>query len=330
MLDYSRPIGDCALSCSRPRGLLCSRSGRATCILFRFVRRWGQQLLRFSVQFKQWQDCSLDGSVPGIPIRLRWAYDCCISGECPSAREICAGIRRSGSRCVSIARGHDWRATAHPPITMAIAERAARKAPCVLHPTPPSPLPAFRLSALQAWLPRRVRAHRQGAGEVQRVVAAAIVFSAQRPPVRHADFRHPCSETACAVPSSPAPPPLPHFRARHVGSRGGTSKNIGGAGGGGSHRALSDTQRPGRPLTIEQPSSAKAGKMRDRSTDRLLLDRERYRALAGRLSLAFGDAKCRRRSWMRVVAAGGACAARHRPRISAPPGRQEVPRSAVH
>jgi hypothetical protein len=32
----------------------------------------------------------------------------------------------------------------------------------------------------------------------------------------------------------------------------------------------------------------------------------------------------------RVVAAGSACAARNRPRISAPPGRQEVPRSAAH
>ena len=31
-----------------------------------------------------------------------------------------------------------------------------------------------------------------------------------------------------------------------------------------------------------------------------------------------------------VVAAGRACAARDRPRVSAPPGREEVPRSAVH
>jgi hypothetical protein len=31
-----------------------------------------------------------------------------------------------------------------------------------------------------------------------------------------------------------------------------------------------------------------------------------------------------------VVAAGGACAAGDRPRVSAPPGREEVPRSAVH
>jgi hypothetical protein len=126
----------------------------------------------------------------------------------------------------------------HPPITMAIAERAARKAPCVLQPdTPPSPLPSFRLSALQAWLLPRVGAHRQGAGEVRAVlVRRPIVFSAPSTPVWRAGFGYPCSRSGVA-PSSPCSASA--CSRRHVGSGEGANKHSG-----------SDRLPPGRPLPL--------------------------------------------------------------------------------